>query len=185
MVISTKQHEANCRNAQNSTGPKTPEGKAKASMNAIKHGLRARRTPIFNESKEEFEQLCDDLQAEWQPQDLAESAFVEQLACQQWMLARVTRHEFMTYTFFLDKGFLELNRHLKTMEFYSIQKSRLERAFAKTIRDLQHLQKTRPAQLTEPRPSGSGRTPDPPDPPITEPRPSGSGPEPAYKMSPG
>jgi len=36
-----KQTAANRRNAQESTGPITPVGKAKASRNSLKHGLLA------------------------------------------------------------------------------------------------------------------------------------------------
>ena len=36
-----KQNEANRRNAQLSTGPKTTNGKARASRNALTHGLFA------------------------------------------------------------------------------------------------------------------------------------------------
>jgi hypothetical protein len=39
MLISDKQHEANCQNAQQSSGPKTPEGKAAVRLNALTHGL--------------------------------------------------------------------------------------------------------------------------------------------------
>lgn len=40
---STKKLEANRRNAQHSTGPKTAEGKAKSAQNAIKYGIFAKR----------------------------------------------------------------------------------------------------------------------------------------------
>ena len=41
MAVSAKQIVVNRRNAKRSTGPSTPEGKAVASRNAIKHGLHA------------------------------------------------------------------------------------------------------------------------------------------------
>ena len=40
--ISQKQLEANRKNALKSTGPRTPEGKAAISRNALKHGIFAR-----------------------------------------------------------------------------------------------------------------------------------------------
>ena len=39
MMTSPKKAEANRRNALNSTGPRTPEGKAAVRLNALKHGL--------------------------------------------------------------------------------------------------------------------------------------------------
>ena len=41
-MVSAKQIAANRRNAQSSTGPTTGAGKARASQNAVTHGLLAR-----------------------------------------------------------------------------------------------------------------------------------------------
>ena len=40
-MTSLRQIESNRRNAQRSTGPKTQSGKARASQNAVRHGLTA------------------------------------------------------------------------------------------------------------------------------------------------
>ena len=53
-MTSKKQIEANRRNAKKSTGPKTEEGKAKSSMNALKHGLTSQRVWLNEEEKKDF-----------------------------------------------------------------------------------------------------------------------------------
>jgi len=50
-MTSDKQIEANRRNARKSTGPQTPEGKAKVAQNAVKHGLLAEHILIQDESQ--------------------------------------------------------------------------------------------------------------------------------------
>jgi hypothetical protein len=61
-MATLKQFEANRRNAQKSTGPNTPEGKAAVSMNTLRHGLRARTVVLPGENREEFDHLCNDLE---------------------------------------------------------------------------------------------------------------------------
>src|ERR1700719_1142617 len=88
-MATLKQFEANRRNAQKSTGPKTSEGKSAVSMNALRHGLRARTVVLPGEDPTEFHQLCDDLQVEWHPQSRTEQFYVEQMAVSQWKLTRM------------------------------------------------------------------------------------------------
>src|SRR5216117_3433053 len=88
-MATIKQIEANRRNALKSTGPGTPEAKAAVRMNALRHGLRARTVVLPAENSEEFHQLCNDLETEWQPQSRTEHFYVEQMAISQWKLTRI------------------------------------------------------------------------------------------------
>ena len=54
-MASVAQIEANRLNAQKSTGPRTPEGKEKASRNAVKHGLLAGQMVIHGEDPREYD----------------------------------------------------------------------------------------------------------------------------------
>jgi hypothetical protein len=53
-MATTKQIDANRRNARKSTDPRTAAGKAKARMNASKHRLTADYVALANESPDEF-----------------------------------------------------------------------------------------------------------------------------------
>src|SRR5260370_2035756 len=88
-MATVKQIEANRLNALKSTGPKTPEGKAAVRMNALRHGLRARTVVLPGENSDDFHQLCDDLETEWNPQSKTEQFYVEQKALSQWKLTRI------------------------------------------------------------------------------------------------
>jgi len=50
-MISEKQHAANIRNAQHSTGPKTEEGKRNSSHNACRHNLTGQVTAMTDEDR--------------------------------------------------------------------------------------------------------------------------------------
>ena len=53
--LSEARQSANSANASLSTGPRTPEGKARASQNARKHGLTAAQLFIAADDRPEFE----------------------------------------------------------------------------------------------------------------------------------
>ncbi|HWE39743.1 MAG TPA: hypothetical protein VG406_24550, partial [Isosphaeraceae bacterium] len=54
-TLSAAQLAARRANAKLSTGPRTPEGKAIAAMNAVSHGLCANTAVLPGESVEEFQ----------------------------------------------------------------------------------------------------------------------------------
>jgi len=91
------QVEANRANAQKSTGPRTPEGKATVAQNAIKHGLLARHAVIVGEDTDDYELLRDQLGAELVPVGLLESRLVERIAGLFWRLERAERLHNQTF----------------------------------------------------------------------------------------
>ena len=60
-MVSERRLKANRRNAQHSTGPRSPEGKARVRHNALKHGLLAKEAVIASgegrESPAQFRRL--------------------------------------------------------------------------------------------------------------------------------
>ena len=88
-MASKKQIEANRKNAKKSTGPKTGEGKAKSSMNALKHGLTSQRVWLNEEEERDFKEFRLGLVDEMEPWGSLEIQFVCRIAAQMWRLARV------------------------------------------------------------------------------------------------
>src|SRR5215207_9333766 len=75
-------------------GPKTPEGKARSSMNALKHGLRARQFGLLpEEDRTEWAEHVGDLRAGYGPVDAAEEKLVTAIAVAMWKEIRADRVE--------------------------------------------------------------------------------------------
>ncbi len=85
------QIEANRVNAQKSTGPRMPEGKEKASQNALKHGLLTRKVVVPGEDPEEFACHRDQMLAEMAPAGPMESLLAERIVVLSWRLLRAER----------------------------------------------------------------------------------------------
>ncbi|MHC4460629.1 MAG: hypothetical protein ACYS91_21290 [Planctomycetota bacterium] len=82
---------ANRRNAQQSTGPRTLQGKAAISQNALKHGLLAAHSVISSESQADFELYRQQLFAELAPASPMESMLAERIITLSWRLRRAGR----------------------------------------------------------------------------------------------
>ncbi|MBK9171349.1 MAG: hypothetical protein IPM24_28380 [Bryobacterales bacterium] len=86
---------ANRRNAQHSTGPRTPEGKAASSRNAAVAGLFSRHLVLTGvEDPAEFKALLDGLLEDFQPQTAHQQILVTRYARQLWLSQRIARMEF-------------------------------------------------------------------------------------------
>jgi hypothetical protein len=179
MLISEKQQKSNRQNAQHSTGPTTPEGKAAIRFNALTYGLRTRSTVLPHENPADYDRLCADLEADWQPQTRTELCHLETMVTSQWLLARIAESESRIYQViaFGEKQFVML-------AYVAKQRAQLERSFRTAIADLKQLQKERQAR-PQPQPGQSaqfGHAAKPaaaPAPPPTQP----DAPPPAYLVS--
>jgi len=85
------QVKANRQNAQKSTGPKTAEGKAAVSQNAVKHGLFAVQDVLSVENQAEFDLLREQLLGELAPVGVVESLFAQRPVSLAWRLKRAER----------------------------------------------------------------------------------------------
>jgi hypothetical protein len=91
------QIEANRANAQKSTGPRTPEGKAVVSQNALTHGLLARAGVIPGEEVHEFEAHREGLRKQLKPGSPLEEVLAERVVDLSWRLKRAGRDQEVAY----------------------------------------------------------------------------------------
>ena len=92
-MTSTLQIEANRRNAQLSTGPRSLRGKSVSRLNALKHGLTAQQVVLFDEATEDFEAFVHEIVATMKPKNAVESLLAERVALCAWRLRRCYRIE--------------------------------------------------------------------------------------------
>jgi len=87
------QKRANRENAKRSTGPRTPKGKKRTSLNALKHGLCAKEPLIPGEKRAVYEDLYLEFESELKPCSRIEFELFEQIVDLTWRLKRCTRIE--------------------------------------------------------------------------------------------
>ena len=105
MPISEKQTAANRANAARSTGPCTPEGKARSARNARLHGFTASTFAVVRlEDLNEVAHIKADLTALYQPVNSQELFALERVALAQQALLRAARLESGLFTTCLNES---------------------------------------------------------------------------------
>ena len=105
-MATEKQIAANRRNAQKSTGPKTPEGKTAAKFNSLKHGMTAATAVLPYEDADSYDELRQSFHDTYKPANAVEASLVETIANSYWRLLRIRRIE----TAALDMGIRGLKK---------------------------------------------------------------------------
>jgi hypothetical protein len=143
---------ANTANAQLSTGPRTEEGKARSAQNARKHGLTAKELVIAPEQREEFEELLADFQAEIRPQGPIQQTLFDELVAAAWNLRRVRSMEANLCAGASSYMELLANDDLQVkLDRLARHKTRIERTFHRSLRELKALQTNAALAATLPR----------------------------------
>jgi hypothetical protein len=154
---------ANQANAHLSTGPRTEEGKAISSLNAVKTGLTGRTVLLPSDDAEAYRRHVTAYESEYRPVGLRETELVQSLADTQWRLQRIPgleiaiyargRQEFAdSYSEYDDvalrTSLIDLDVHLKyekQLRNLQLQESRLQRRYEKEMAELRRLQQERRA----------------------------------------
>jgi hypothetical protein len=83
------QIEANRQNAQLSSGPTSPAGKQRSSMNAVRHGFTGQQVVVSADEKAAYETHCIAFLEQFQPKTHEETELTQQYADQQWSLHQI------------------------------------------------------------------------------------------------
>ena len=170
-MSSKAQVAANRKNAKKSTGPKTPEGKAKVAQNATKHGLTAISAVIKGESQEEYDAHKQSFLECLNPQDAIEDFLADRVVSLSWRLKRATRMQNQLQDAYIadheydqkwQKGDYYMPSHKnpdlilgcfaredyrcdKALERLAFYERRMENSFHKCLNELKHRKRKKPS----------------------------------------
>jgi hypothetical protein len=133
MTLTEARNTANQANAQHSTGPVTPEGKAISSRNALKHGLTSKTILLPGEDPAQYQALQDGMLADFQPVNVTQASHVLELVDLKWRLERASRYEARVLS--------AENPDFKALHNMSLHAARIKRQYSATLKELLQLQK--------------------------------------------
>ncbi len=158
-MTSEKQAQANRQNARKSTGPRTPEGKDRASNNAVKHGLLSQEVLIRGEDGAALRELSERLREELKPVGELEDMLMDRIVAAHWRLRRLGRVETDIFTNLsrasdsLGGAFMIDSHHGNAFSKLSRYETPIERSLYKAVHELQRLQAARRAEDSVPPPA--------------------------------
>ncbi|HYL74926.1 MAG TPA: hypothetical protein VEU96_12020 [Bryobacteraceae bacterium] len=132
-----KRYAINRLNAQNSTGPRTADGKARSAMNALSHGLTAVSPLLPSEDRAAYDRNLQCLLDEYKPKGATETILVREVADTAWRLKRIPA---------LDDALAiteALRRQERLLTALSVHGNRLSRQLHATLDKLRHIQSER------------------------------------------
>jgi hypothetical protein len=196
-MATQEQIDANRRNAQKSTGPRTPEGKARSRRNGLQHGLTAKTCMLAGEDPEDLLDLLAEIREKLDPQDTDEDFLTERMAKARFRYNRIMPIEAAIYNLRLAVD--RAPEPLMTAQGASCQRAwaymrdanggngltklaryetSLLREYDRSRLELEKLQKIRAARPAPPSPDELRREPDPPITPVRSPQPAPGKPAP-------
>jgi hypothetical protein len=131
-----------------STGPRSPEGKARSSKNSLKHGYTSRELVVAEDQHEEFDEFKATLLEETKPEGQLQMIAFNNILHAAWTLARIQRIE----AEYLARGSaaFEDKDTRRTLELLLRYQARHERAYHKARKDLEELQTAVITRMTLP-----------------------------------
>jgi hypothetical protein len=139
----------NRANSQYSTGPRTPAGKQRSSLNALRHGLTAASAVLASEDQAAYQDHRRRFFDEYQPATPTESQLTQELADTAWRLNRIPLLEAAlldraanppTDQAAIDFDIVDAHRALATLGMHG---QRLSRQFQKTLDTIREIQADR------------------------------------------
>jgi hypothetical protein len=143
-----------------STGPRTPEGKARSCVNALRHGLTGRVVVLPSEDMDAYYALCAELIADLAPETPVERQYAQTFCDTQWRLNRARSFEdsMLSLGHFESAGAIDtghppvhaaltaarvFREDSKSFVNLSLYEQRLQRTLKESLRQLQELQTKR------------------------------------------
>jgi hypothetical protein len=145
----TSRSAINRANSRHSTGPRTPAGKQRSSINALRHGLTAASAVLPSEDRAAFDAHRRGFFDEYQPATPTESQLVQELADTAWRINRIPLLEAALLDRAanppndqarIDFDIVDAHRALATLGMHY---QRLSRQFQKTVDTLRDIQADR------------------------------------------